>query len=119
MDLPPVFDSKTGKVCKLKKAFYGLKQSPRGWFGRLSTSIRKFGYQQSNSDHTLFFKHKGDKITILIVYVDDMIVIGNDDMEMTNLQRHLATECEMKDLGVLKYFLGIEVVRSKHEIFLS
>ncbi|KAL5804478.1 hypothetical protein ACOSQ3_031278 [Xanthoceras sorbifolium] len=119
MDLPPGFDSKTGKVCRLKKALYGLKQSPRAWFGRLSTSMRKFGYQQSNSDHTLFFKHKGGKITILIVYVDDMIVTGNDDLEMTNLQRHLATEFEMKDLGVLRYFLGIEVARSKHGIFLS
>ncbi|KAL5739715.1 hypothetical protein ACOSP7_028607 [Xanthoceras sorbifolium] len=119
MDLPPGFDSKTGKVCTLKKALYGLKQSPRAWFRRLSTSMRKFGYQQSNSDNTLFFKHKGGKITILIVYVDDMIVIGNDDLEMTNLQRHLATEFEMKDLGVLRYFLGIEVARSKHGIFLS
>ncbi|KAK0581627.1 hypothetical protein LWI29_016112 [Acer saccharum] len=119
MDLPPGLDSNTGKVCKLKKALYGLKQSPRAWFGRLSTSMRKFGYQQSNSDHTLFFKRKGDKITMLIVYVDDMIVTGNDDLEMTNLQSHLATEFEMKDLGVLRYFLGIEVARSKHGIFLS
>ncbi|KAK0581525.1 hypothetical protein LWI29_014803 [Acer saccharum] len=81
--------------------------------------MRKFRYQQSNSDHTLFFKRKDDKITLLIVYVDDMIVTGNDDLEMTNLQSHLATEFEMKDLGVLRYFLGIEVARSKHGIFLS
>ena len=81
--------------------------------------MRRFGYHQSNSDHTLFFKRKGDKITILIVYVDDMIVTGNDDLEMTALQSYLATEFEMKDLGVLRYFLGIEVARSKHGIFLS
>ncbi|KAK0585152.1 hypothetical protein LWI29_024002 [Acer saccharum] len=119
MELPPGSESQTGKVCKLKRALYGLKQSPRAWFGRFSTSMRRFGYHQSNSDHTLFFKRKGDKITILIVYVDDMIVTGNDDLEMTALQGYLATEFEMKDLGLLRYFLGIEVARSKHGIFLS
>ncbi|KAL5736254.1 hypothetical protein ACOSQ2_031042 [Xanthoceras sorbifolium] len=81
--------------------------------------MRKFEYQQINSDHTLLFKHKGNIITILIIYVDDIIVTGNNDLEMTNLQRHLATEFKMKDLGVLRYFLGIEVARSKHRIFLS
>ena len=81
--------------------------------------MKAFGYKQSNSDHTLFLKHNKEKITALIVYVDDMIVTGNDLEERKALQNHLAREFEMKDLGPLKYFLGIEVLRSKKGIFLS
>lgn len=78
-----------------------------------------FGYHQSNSDHTLFLKRVKDKITALIVYVDDMILTGNDPDEVKALKEHLSNEFEMKDLGYLKYFLGIEVSRSKGGIFLS
>ena len=108
-----------GEVCKLKKSLYGLKQSPRAWFGRFSTTVKEFGYKQSNSDHTLFIKHKEGKVTAIIVYVDDMVMTGDDPCEMKALQEYLATKFEMKDLGQLKYFLGIEVARSKHGVLLS
>ncbi|KAL5540944.1 hypothetical protein UlMin_044920 [Ulmus minor] len=78
-----------------------------------------FGYHQSNSDHTLFLKKQMGKITALIVYVDDMVVTGNDPEERKALQTHLSREFEMKDLGPLKYFLGIEVSRSKEGIVIS
>jgi hypothetical protein len=122
MDLPPgcmIPEIHSQKVCRLKKSLYGLKQSPRAWFGRFTKSMIDFGYHQSNSDHTLFLKRKQDKITTLIVYVDDMVVTGNDPEERKNLQNYLSKEFEMKDLGPLKYFLGIEVSRSKKGIFLS
>ncbi|RVW69129.1 Retrovirus-related Pol polyprotein from transposon RE1 [Vitis vinifera] len=95
------------------------KQSPRAWFGRFTKSMRVFGYRQSNSDHTLFLKKQHGKITTLIVYVDDMVVTGNDPKERKALQNYLSREFEMKDLGPLKYFLGIEVSRSSEGIFLS
>ncbi|VVA41496.1 PREDICTED: Retrovirus-related Pol poly from transposon, partial [Prunus dulcis] len=57
--------------------------------------------------------HKG-KLTALIIYVDDMIVIGDDQAEMQSLHKYLASEFKMKSLGDLKYFLGIEVARCKH-----
>ncbi|RVW31514.1 Retrovirus-related Pol polyprotein from transposon RE1 [Vitis vinifera] len=122
MDLPPgcmVSEKQCQKVCKLKKSLYGLKQSPRAWFGRFTKSMRAFGYRQSNSDHTLFLKKQHGKITTLIVYVDDMVVTGNDPEERKALQNYLSREFEMKDLGPLKYFLGIEVSRSSEGIFLS
>ena len=78
-----------------------------------------FGYKQSNSDHTLFLKKQHEKITTLIVYVDDMIVLGKDPEERKALQEHLSREFEMKDLGPLKYFMGIEVSRSSKGIFIS
>ncbi|KAK3038643.1 hypothetical protein RJ639_027306 [Escallonia herrerae] len=122
MELPPgcmMPKTDSQKVCKLQKALYGLKQSPRAWFGRFTKSMRAFGYHQSNSDHTLFLKKKQGKITALIVYVDDMVVTENDPEEREALQGHLSREFKMKDLGSLKYFLGIEVSRSKKGIFLS
>jgi transposase InsO family protein len=119
MDPPPGFTPKGGKVCKLKKALYGLKQSPRAWFGRFSHSMKKYGFKQAMADHTLFYKRVGTDITLLIVYVDDMIVTGSNLHEIGELRDYLAKEFEMKDLGDLKYFLGIEVSRSKQELFLS
>ena len=77
--------------------------------GRFIKSKKTFGYSQSNSDHTLFLKKKRGKINVLIVYVDDMVVTGNDDEKRKALQDYLCGEFEMKDLGPLKYFLGIEV----------
>ena len=81
--------------------------------------MKKKCFRQSNSDHTLFLKNQNGKVTALIIYVDDMIITGDDNEEIIELQEHLAKEFEMKNLGGLKYFLGIEVARSKHGIFLS
>ncbi|CAL9006226.1 unnamed protein product, partial [Prunus brigantina] len=120
MDIPPGYNTtQTGTVCKLRKALYGLKQSPRAWFGRFTMAMKNNGFKQCNSDHTLFLKHRKGKVTALIIYVDDMIITGNDKQEISQLQDYLATEFEMKDLGGLKYFLGIEVARSQQGIFLS
>ncbi|PRQ35370.1 putative RNA-directed DNA polymerase [Rosa chinensis] len=121
MDLPPGYGTSTGEqvVCRLKKSLYGLKQSPRAWFGRFTKFMKKIGYRQSNSDHTLFLKHRCGKVTALIIYVDDMVVTGDDFEEIQRLQDQLSLEFEMKDLGNLKYFLGIEVARGKDCIMLS
>lgn len=81
--------------------------------------MKVFDYKASNSDHALFLKKGEGKIIALTIYVDDMIVIGNDQDEMLCLQKYLASEFEMKQLGNLKYFWGIEVASSKHGIFLS
>lgn len=116
MEIPPGYDPTSGsnKVCRLKKAIYGLKQSPRTWFGSLTHVMVSLGYKQSQGDHTLFIKHaQNGKLTLLLVYIDDMIIVGNDEFEKKNLRKELATQFEMKDLGKLKYFLGMEVAYSK------
>ena len=77
------------------------------------------GYSQSRGDHTLFFKHScGGRVTALLVYVDDIIVTGNDCEEQVQLKDNLSKIFEIKDLGILKYFLSIEVAYSKAGIFL-
>ena len=87
---------KTKIVCKLERALYGIKQSTQAWFGRFSLAMRKYGYRQSNSDYTLFLKHRQSKVTALIVYVDDMIITGDDAEEISRLQEQLSAEFEMK-----------------------
>ena len=84
MDIPPNFEtsSKAEGVCRLQKALYGLKQSLRAQFGRFNSAMKNHGFKQSNSDHTLFLKHQDGKITTLIIYVDDIIITGNDDEEI-------------------------------------
>jgi hypothetical protein len=85
----------------LKKALYGLKQSPRAWFDRFSKAMLRFGYKQSHADQTMFIKKGVGKIAVLIVYVDDIIMTGNDVDEILNLKSSLAREFEIKDLGSL------------------
>ena len=122
MEFPPGIKQGTmhkDKICKLKKSLYGVKHSPKAWFGRLASEMKFVGYLQSNCDHTLFIKQNEGTITALIVYVDDMVLTGDDPEEMEKLQQYLATKFEMKDLGQLRYFLGIEVSRSRQGISLS
>lgn len=115
MDIPPGLEGSfpSGKVCKLQKSLYGLKQSPRAWFARFTNSVIKCGYTQSQADHTMFIKRSEKKIAVLIVYVDDIILTGDHTEELTKLKKFLAHEFEIKDLGDLKFFLGMEVARSK------
>ncbi|KAB2611146.1 hypothetical protein D8674_019178 [Pyrus ussuriensis x Pyrus communis] len=107
MDFPPGYEVPNGggKVCKLRKALNGLKQSPRAWFGRFTQVMKSYGYKQGNADHTLFIKRMGGKVTLLIIYVDDMVVTGDDTEEIKRLQSYLSSEFEMKDPGGLKYLL--------------
>jgi len=122
MNVPPRYGEHTivNTVCKLKKALYGLKQSPRAWFSRFTKVMVGLGFKQSQGDHTLFVKHsETGGVTMLLVYVDDIIVTGDDEEKQKLLSQHLAKEFEIKTLRKLKYFLGIEVAHSKKGIFIS
>ncbi|KAJ0483845.1 putative RNA-directed DNA polymerase [Helianthus annuus] len=122
MEAPPGFGVgfKEGEICQLKKSLYRLKQSPRprAWFGKFTLPMKEYGYHQSNADHTLFLKKRNGLVTCLIIYVDDMIITGNDVAEITQLKKNLLSKFEMKNLGNLKYFLRIEVLKSKRGIFI-
>ena len=103
MAIPPGFECKKRMVCKLKKALYRLKQSPRAWFGRFTKVMITLGYKQSQGGHILFVRHsKSGGVTALLVYVDDIIVTRNDTEEMNNFRRHLLKEFDIKELGRLK-----------------
>ena len=121
MTIPPGFSKgNEGKVCRLRKSLYGLKQSPRAWIDRFSRVMKGQGYHQGQSDHTLFTQcSKDGKKTILIVYVDDIVLTGDDKREIDRLKKVLASEFEIKQLGELRYFLGMEVARSRKGISVS
>ena len=77
------------------------------------------GYKQCNGDHTVFYQHFGWRIVVLPVYVDDIIITGDDEKEVNHLKKNLSEEFEVKDLGQLRYFLGIDIARSPKGIVLS
>ena len=90
------------------------------WFDRFFTFIKSQGYNQRHSNHTLFTKvSKAEIIAVLIVYVDDIVLIGDDTNEIVQLKEKMRLDFEIKDLGNLKYFLGMEVARSKEGIYVS
>ncbi|RVW89114.1 Retrovirus-related Pol polyprotein from transposon TNT 1-94 [Vitis vinifera] len=107
MMLPPGFckeEEEETRVCKLKKSLYGLKQSHRAWFDRFAKVIKNQGYQQGQLDHTMFFKHSNDgRMTILIVYIDDIILTGDDTGEVERLKKVLATEFEHAGMQAKRY----------------
>ncbi|KAK2413561.1 putative mitochondrial protein [Trifolium repens] len=124
MSLPPGMyihnsDTETTKVCKLQKSIYGLKQASRQWYSKLSESLISFGYMQSSSDFSLFTKFNESSFTALLVYVDDIVLAGNDISEIQNVKSFLNDRFKIKDLGPLRYFLGLEVARSKQGILLN
>ncbi|RVX04556.1 Retrovirus-related Pol polyprotein from transposon TNT 1-94 [Vitis vinifera] len=122
MDIPAGLEttSNFNKVCRLRKSLYGLKQSPRAWFERFTKVVKGYGFVQCQSDHTLFVKHFPEgKLTIIIVYVDDIILTGDHEEKIDLLKKLLTKEFEIKDLGNLKYFLGMEIARSKKGIAVS
>ena len=121
MEQPPRFiaQGEIRRVCRLQKSLYGLKQSPRARFGKFSQGIKEFGMWKSKSNHFVFYKNSDSGIILLVVYVDDIIITGSDSKGISSLKSFLQSQFQTKDLGMLRYFLGIEVMRSKHGIFLS
>ena len=81
--------------------------------------IEKFSLQKSKPDHFVFYRNTQVGIILLVVYVDDIVITGNDMASISSLKSFLHSLFHTKDLGMLKYFLGVEVIRSKHGIFLS
>ncbi|KAI3830073.1 hypothetical protein L1987_04206 [Smallanthus sonchifolius] len=120
MSLPEGYFSKSEtKVCKLVKSLYGLKQAPRMWNEKLTSVLLEIGFVQSKSDYSLFTKNAGTVFIALLVYVDDIVITGNDESEIKNIKQLLSSNFMIKDLGLLKYFLGIEVLKSEKGICLS
>ena len=107
-------------MCRLRRSLYGLKQSPRAWFGRFSSVVQEFGMLRSTTDHSVFYHHNSSGQCIyLVVYVDDIVIIGSDQDGIQKLKQHLFTHFQTKDLGKLKYFLGIEIAQSSSGVVLS
>ena len=107
------------KVCKLKKALYGLKQAQRAWYSRIDSYLLENGFEKCEGEPTLYIKEKDGKLLIVVLYVDDLIFTGNDDYLVENFKTVMKDEFEMTDMGLLRYFLGIEVEQNEKGIFIS
>jgi hypothetical protein len=112
-----VEDKKT-HVCKLKKALYRLKQAPRAWYGRIDSFLMSLGFTKSKADSNLYFKVMNDDPFILFLYVDDLFLTGEENL-ISDCKKKLAAEFELKYLGLMYYFLGLEVWQSPKKIFFN
>ena len=102
----------------MKKSLYSLKQTPRTWYGRIDSFLSSLGFTKSKADSNLYYKVEDGNPVMLLLYVDDLFVIGKDGL-IADTKRKLAAEFEMKDLGMMHYFLGMEVWQSTDGIFLG
>ncbi|GFY89235.1 hypothetical protein Acr_06g0011750 [Actinidia rufa] len=110
----------TGKVCCLRKSLYGIKQSPHAWFSRFSEVVLSLDFIRCQSDHTCFIHRRPNgQCVIISVYVDDIIITGDDTSGIERAKQTLRKAFDTKNLGPLRYFLGIEVARSRQGISLS
>ena len=106
-------------VCRLVKSLYGLKQASRQWNMKLSEALIQSGFIQSSMDHSLFIRKKGNDIVIILVYVDDMLVTGSSISAIEETKASLHAAFKIKDLGTLKFFLGVEFHRSSKGILIN
>lgn len=119
MRMPPGIDNTNpSKVCKLLKSLYGLKQASRKWYERLSNLLTDLGFQQAHADHSLFTYITPSSYTVLLIYVDDIVLAGDSVTEINKVKKILDSTFGIKDLGLLKFFLGIEVAHSSKGISL-
>uniref|UniRef100_A0A2N9HKM9 Integrase catalytic domain-containing protein n=1 Tax=Fagus sylvatica TaxID=28930 RepID=A0A2N9HKM9_FAGSY len=111
MSQPPGFVDSTAPshVCLLHKSIYGLRQAPRAWFEKFSSHLLTVGFTASQADPSLFIYRHGSTVLYLLLYVDDIIITGNHSTAVTELITNLASVFELKDLGPLKFFLGLQI----------
>ncbi|XP_042982037.1 uncharacterized protein LOC122311522 isoform X1 [Carya illinoinensis] len=106
-------------VCCLNKAIYGLKQAPRAWFSKLSTRLLELGFTQSCSDPSLFL-YKYSSVTVyFLIYVDDIILTGSCPKAISSVLHSLHSSFPVKDLGPLRFFLGLEINKFSNGLHLS
>jgi hypothetical protein len=99
--------------CKLKKSLYGLKQASRQWYIKFDEVIRSFDFTENKVDNCIYVKFKEKDFTILVLYVDDILLVNNDKNMLYETKSFLCSNFDMKDLGDASYVLGIEIHRDR------
>ncbi|WP_283101429.1 reverse transcriptase domain-containing protein, partial [Escherichia coli] len=101
------------KVCKLQRSIYGLKQASRSWNLRFDDAIKEFGFIKNEDEPCVYKKVSGSAIVFLVLYADDILLIGNDIPELQSVKTCLGKCFSMKDLGEAAYVLGIMIYRDR------
>ncbi|KAL8540548.1 hypothetical protein ACS0TY_001979 [Phlomoides rotata] len=113
MDVPQGYSKGTpNQVCKLSRSLYGLKQVSREWNSELCSKLSVFGLSQSSFDHCLFTMHTSTGFLAMLVYVDDVLITNSNPCLITQLKDFLDRQFTIKDLGLAKFFLGVEIVQN-------
>jgi hypothetical protein len=120
MAQPAGFEAKghERKVCRLKRSIYGLKQSSRQWYLRFHDSITSFGFEMIEEDYCVYLKRSKRSILILSLYVDDILLAGNDMDSIITTKKWLSSTFEMKDIGEANFVLGVKITRDRSRNFL-
>jgi histone deacetylase 1/2 len=115
MEQPQGFMHQGGEhlVCKFHKSLYGLKQFPRAWNQKLHEFFKNINFMKSKADPSVYVALVGDVKFFIVVYVDDLIVVCNDQKKLLQVNAKLNQKFEMKDLGELHFFLGMELERNR------
>ncbi|KAJ9562866.1 hypothetical protein OSB04_008026 [Centaurea solstitialis] len=100
-------------VCKLKKSIYGLKQASRQWYLKFDEVMKRFNFTKNSVDQCIYFKNSGSQFTILVLYVDDILIASNNKDMLFGTKRFLSNNFDMKDLGEASYVIGIEIHRDR------
>ena len=119
MQPPPGLSVDSNKVCHLRRALYGLKQASRAWFAKFSSTIFRLGYTINPYDSALFLRRTDTGTILLLLYVGDMIITGDDLRDIQELKDFLSQQFEMKDLGHLSYFLSLEITHSTDGLYIT
>ncbi|KAH9686748.1 hypothetical protein KPL70_014488 [Citrus sinensis] len=106
-------------VCKLHKSLYGLKQAPRAWYDKLKGCLMSWGFTNTSSDTSLFIRRIKASMIIVLIYVDDILITGPNTADLESFITEFSKIFALKDLGVLSYFLGIEVLYDADCMYLS
>jgi hypothetical protein len=109
VEQPHGMNDNSGRVCKLNKALYGLKQSPRVWYQTLSRFLQEAGFTHLDADHSVFVKNS----TYIAVYVDDLLIVGPDKVDIAQIKTQLSQRFSMTDMGPIAYYLGMTVTRDR------
>jgi hypothetical protein len=115
VEQPPgfVLRGHENKVLHLVKALYGLRQAPRAWYAKLDSSLIDLGFKRSTSEHAVYLRGAGARRLVVGVYVDDLVITGGNDTDITAFKEEMKANFKMSDLGLLHYYLGLEVTQSK------
>ncbi|KAK2448130.1 secreted RxLR effector protein [Trifolium repens] len=121
MTQPEGFDipNEAHKICKLQRSIYGLKQASRSWNLRFDETVTKYGFIKNEDEPCVYKKVSGSKIVFLVLYVDDILLIGNDVPTLQQVKTWLGNCFSMKDLGEAAYILGIRIYRDRSQRLLG
>eukprot|EP00253_Pinus_taeda_P016540 PITA_16540 len=112
MEQPQGYIRNSSLICRLKKSLYGLKQAPRAWYAKMDSSLLSIGFIRCKSDPNVYLLQHDDSLLLIVLYVDDLLMTGNLTSAMDSAKSALHDQFSMTNLGLLHYFLGLEVSES-------